>query len=324
VSLALPISGVRARRLLAANRGAIAVLVLLALLMAVGSVLSERFRTPGNILNVYEQSTGLALVSLGQTLAVLTGGIDLSVGSTISLISLLFSGLVDGSSTKAPGLVLALVLLSGAIGVVNGLLVVGLRVHPLIVTLGTGAVLQGCALLYSLVPIGSVPPEFESLAYGRLAGIPIGATLAVLLFAAVALALRFTVAGRLVYMVGDAPDAATLIGLPKNRVLVLVYGVCGAFAGLTGLYLAARFGTGHPYSGADYTLASITPVVVGGTLLSGGRGGVFGTLLGVFLISMLNNVLNFLDVSTQTQLVVQGLVVILAVSVYVERRRKAA
>ncbi len=167
-----------------------------------------------------------------------------------------------------------------------------------------------------------MPIEFDVFAYGTFAGgLSIGATIALALFLLVSFFLNNTRTGRRIYAVGDDAHAADLMGLPRRRILVGVYAASGFFAALTAIYLVSRFSAGQPYTGANYTLASITPVVVGGTMLTGGRGGVIGTLLGVYLVSLLNNMLNFLDISSHYQLVVQGLVIILAVSVYVEKQR---
>ena len=304
--------------------GIIVVVALLAILFIIGIAVSDRFGTSRNLLNIYEQSTGLALVSLGQTLAVLTGGIDLSVGSVISLVSMLTSGLISGEQSMVIPVVIGVLALGLAIGAVNGGVIILTGVHPLIVTLGTGAIIQGIALLYGLGPIGKVPKGFDYFAYGRLpGGISFGATFTMLLFLLTAFLLARTKAGRYIYATGDDPHAATLMGLPTTRIIMLVYMLTGFCSALTGVYLVSRFGVGQPYTGANYTLASITPVVVGGTMLAGGRGGVIGTLLGVYLVSLLNNLLNFLGVSTHLQLVAQGLVIIAAVSVYVEKRRIA-
>ncbi|WP_284777929.1 ABC transporter permease [Agrobacterium sp. lyk4-40-TYG-31] len=304
--------------------GIIVVIALLIILVIIGVAVSDRFGTSRNMLNVYEQSTGLALVSLGQTLSVLTGGIDLSVGSVISLTSMLTSGLINGDQAMVVPVIAGVLVLGILIGAVNGGIIIVTGVHPLIVTLGTGAILQGIALLYGLGPIGKVPKSFDYFAYGRLpGGLSVGATFTVVLFVLVAFLLARTRNGRYIYAVGDDPHAATLMGLPKSRIIMLVYMAVGFFAALTGIYLVSRFGVGQPYTGANYTLSSITPVVVGGTMLAGGRGGVLGTLLGVYLVSLLSNLLNFLGVSTHLQLVAQGLVIIAAVSVYVEKRRIA-
>ncbi len=301
--------------------GLLVVIGLLALLFLFGAFISDRFSSASNLLNVFEQSTGLALVSLGQTMAVLTAGIDLSVGSMISLLSVLLSGTIDGEAARVLPVCLGIMVLGAAIGSLNGLTVIWLKVHPLIVTLGMGALLQGVTLLYTLGPAGSVPFEFDFVAYGRVAGLPVGAVFTIVLFFLVALFLRYVPFGRFIYAVGDDEAGARLMGLPRKRVLVFVYAFSGFCCALTAIYLVGRFGVGNVYTGQNYTLASITPVVVGGTLLTGGRGGVIGTLFGVYLISLLNNLLNFMDISTHYQLIIQGLIIILAVSVYVEKKR---
>lgn len=303
--------------------GLLGVVVLIAAVFILGVTLTDRFLSLGNIVNVYEQSTDLALVSLGQTLAILTGGIDLSVGSLISLTSCLTSGLINGDPNRVIPVVLAVLALGTVIGLLNAGLVIVLRVHPLIVTLGMSAILQGATLFYAMGPIGKVPRNFNFLAYGRIAGLPVGATIAVLLFILTALLLRYLPLGRQIYAVGDDDDAARLAGLRRTQVLLLVYGASGFCCAATGLYLVARFGAGQPYTGVNYTLTSITPVILGGTALSGGRGGVIGTLFGAYLISLVNNLLNFMDVSKHYQLIAQALIIILAVSVYMDRRRTA-
>ncbi|HEY3597546.1 MAG TPA: ABC transporter permease [Paraburkholderia sp.] len=312
------------RHHVAPNGAAYAVTALLIVLFVAGASVSDRFATVPNLLNVHQQATGLALVALGQTLAILTGGIDLSVGSLISVTATLTSGLADNPYGGWPTAIAAVLLLSLVVGLVNGWLVLWLRVHPLIITLGMGAVLQGAILYYSTGPAGNVPDGFDSLAYGRYAGIPVTATIVVLLYLAVSFFMRHLKLGRYVYMVGDDEYAATLSGLPRSRVILFVYMFSAVCAGLTGIYLAAQFGSGQPYLGANYTLASITPVVVGGTVLSGGRGGVIGTLLGVYLLSLLNNLINFVGIPSHYQLIVQGVAIIVAVSVNLQRKRVAA
>jgi ribose transport system permease protein len=236
---------------------------------------------------------------------------------------MLTSGLIDGDPARVVPVVAAVLLIGTLIGALNGALTVLLRVHPLIVTIGMASVLQGAGLLYSLNPPGSVPLEFEAFAYGRVAGVPIAGAIMLALFLAVGIFLRSSRLGRQIYAVGGDPFAARLIGIPHDKVIIVAYALSGLFAALTAVYLVSRLGIGDPWAGQGWALRSITPVVVGGTLLAGGRGGVSGTLLGVFLISLLNNLLNYLDVSTYYQWIIQGLIIIVAVSVYVERRRRA-
>lgn len=298
------------------------VLGLIIALAIVGTLVSDRFATTRNVTNILEQSTALAIVSLGQTLTVLTGGIDLSVGSIISLSGVLLSGTTNGDGSMVFPAILMVLALGAFIGCVNTAAIIWLKVHPLVVTLGTGAALQGFTLLYTKGPAGKMPLGFDALAYNRFLGIPIGTYVIVGLFLLTAAFLRYSRYGRCVYAVGDDAEGAKLMGLPYAKVILFVYVVSGLLSALTAIFLVSRFGVGQPYTGANFTLASITPVVVGGTILAGGRGGVIGTLLGVFLVSLLNNVLNYMDISSHYQLIVQGLIVIAAVSVYVERKRK--
>ena len=297
------------------------VAALIVVLAVVGAVASDRFRTSDNILNVLEQSTALGIASLGQTLAILTGGIDLSVGSLISLCSVLLSGITNSDPAMVAPALVVILLLGIFVGITNAAAVIWLGVHPLIVTLGMGAVLQGITLLYTLGPAGGMPSEFNDFAYGRVLGLPVGAVMTLVLFLVVGAFLRHVRIGRYIYAIGDDRVAAKVMGLPRTKVLLLAYGFSGATASLAAAFLVARFGVGQPYTGQNFTLSSITPVVVGGTMLSGGRGGIGGTLLGVYLVSLLNNVLNFMDVSSHYQLIVQGLVVIIAVSAYVEKTK---
>ncbi|MCQ8242209.1 ABC transporter permease [Rhizosaccharibacter radicis] len=297
--------------------------MLMAIIVAIGALVADRFLRPANLANVFEQATDLALVALGQSLTVLTGGIDLSVGSLISLLSVLTSGLIDGNGAMVLPVCAGVILLGVLVGTLNGCGVVLLKIHPLIVTLGMGAVLQGVALLYTRSPVGGIPDGFDSIAYGRIGGLSVGGIAVLLIFVAVAVLLRRTATGRAIYAVGDDRHAATLLGLKVRRVTILVYAASGLFSALTAIYLVARFGSGQPYTGADYTLSSVTPVVVGGIVLSGGRGNVLGTLLGAYLLALLNNLLNFLHVPTQIQLVAEGLIIMAAVAVHVEREKRA-
>jgi ribose transport system permease protein len=302
--------------------GLLTVIGLILALVVFGVIVSDSFGTMSNARNVLEQSTPLALVSLGQTLVIITGGIDLSVGSMVSLASVLLSGITNGDPTMM-WVAIAVILAAGAlVGLINAGASIYLGVHPLVVTLGMGAILQGVTLLYTQTPIGKMPKGFDEIAYGRILGLPIGAVFTIVVFVLTAVFLRKVPLGRYIYATGDDATGAQLMGLPRRKVLLFVYAFCGLMASVAAIFLVARLGSGQPYTGQNYTLTSITPVVVGGTLLSGGRGGVIGTLMGVYLVSLLNNLLNFLDLSTHYQLIVQGLIVIVAVSVYVENRKR--
>ena len=303
--------------------GLLTVIALILILVVFGMIVSDKFGTASNAVNILEQSSALALVSLGQTLVIITGGIDLSVGSMVSLASVLLSGITDGDPTMMWAALITIMAVGILVGLINAGASIYLGVHPLIVTLGTGAILQGLTLLYTQTPIGKMPKGFDELAYGRIFGLPIGAVFTLVAFVLTAIFLRKAPLGRYIYATGDDALCAQLMGLPRKRVLFVAYAFCSLMASVAAIFLVARLGAGQPYTGQNFTLTSITPVVVGGTLLSGGRGGVIGTLMGVYLVSLLNNLLNFMDLSSHYQLIVQGLIVIIAVSVYVENKKRA-
>ena len=296
---------------------------LVACVLLIGISVSGRFGTFSNFMNVLEQAAALGFVSLGQTLVVLVGGIDLSIGAVVTASSVLLAGTVEDNHALMLPMLFAVLAAGAAFGALNGVITIRTGVHPLVVTLGTATVLNGLVLLYTLQPTGGVPFWFEEFAYGRVGGIPIAGIAMLLCFVAIGLLLRSTGLGRALYAVGGNPEAARLSGLSSGRVTIFAYAACGFFAALAGAYFVSRTGTGDPRVGDPMTLASITPVVVGGTILAGGRGGVLGTLLGVILISLLNNVLNYMSVSTFLQWVIQGTIIILAVSIFVARKRRA-
>ncbi|MEI5667825.1 ABC transporter permease [Bosea sp. CCNWLW174] len=292
----------------------VAVVGLLAFVVATGFLVSERFGTLRNFTNALEQAAALGFVSLGQTLVVLAGGIDLSIGALVSALTVMISTLCHAYPDLAPLIILLALLVGAAVGAFNAGVTLALRVHPLIVTIGTAVILNGLTLMVTRQPTGSAPIWLEEFAFGRVLGLPVAGVAMLVAFTVVGLWLARHPHGRRIYAVGGSLDAARLTGIPVRRTTVLVYAASGMLAALAAIYYVARTGTGDPLVGEPLTLASITPVVVGGTLLGGGKGGVVGTLLGVFLISFLNNLLNYMNVSTFLQWVVQGLIIIAAVS----------
>lgn len=301
----------------------IIVIVLLIALLVAGSMVSDRFLTSRNFSNLFQQMVVLGLASLGQTLVILLAGIDLAVGSLVGAVTVFLANFLDWQ----PGLIWLGVLIAlvgaTAVGALNGALIVLLRIHPLIVTLGMSSVIFGATLMYRKTPGGSVPAVFEEIAYGKIFGIPYPAIAMVVIFSIAGIWLTRTRIGRMMYLVGGNHEAARLNGIPVSRITILAFALSGLCAGLAALFLTARTGVGDPRIGAALTLQSITPVVVGGTILAGGRGGVFGTFLGVLLVSMLNNFLNFSGFSSFYQWVVQGIIIIVAVGLHTHKRRSA-
>lgn len=299
----------------------IASVALVALIVA-GLTMTERFGTFRNFSNLLEQAAPLGMLALGQMLVVLAGGIDLSIGAIVTATSVFVAALCDTYPELAPLILMATLILGILIGAINGLIINGSGVHPLIVTLGTSSVLGGVVLLYTMKPVGGVPIWLEDFAYGEAGGIPFVVMITIAAFLILGLVLRSTRTGQSIYAVGGNPVAAKAVGISVNRVTILAYAASGFFAALAGIYFACRTGTGDPRVGDAMTLASIVPVVVGGTMLGGGVGTVFGTAIGVALVSVLGNVLNYMNVSTFVQWVVQGIVILAAVSIYVDRSRK--
>lgn len=297
----------------------LAVGALLLAVMATGAYVSDRFASVGNLMTVAEQAAPLGFVALGQTLVVLSGGIDLSVGAVATAAAVLLAATVDGNGAIVVPALVGVLAAGAAVGAANGLIAVRTGVHPLIVTLGTSTVLTGVVFLYTLQPTGKVPFWFEEFAFGRVLGLPVAGLVMALAFVAVGLLLTRTPLGRALYAVGGNAEAARLSGIDAGRVVVFAYAASGFFAALAGAYLVSRTGVGDPRAGDALTLASIAPVIIGGTILGGGRGGTTGTLLGVLLLSLLGNLLNYMNVSTFIQWVLQGLVIIAAVSLHAGR-----
>lgn len=300
----------------------IVILLLLAVVTA-GFVLSDRFGTLRNFTNVLEQSAALGFASLGQALVVLVGGIDLSIGAVVTASTVLMASVVEINPVLMVPMIFATLLFGATIGFLNGYVTIKTGVHPLIVTLGTASILNGAVLIFTLQPTGGVPYWFEEFAYGRIGGVlPISGLVMLLCFALVWAFLRYTETGRAFYAVGGSPEAARLTGIRSNRIILMAYSASGFFAAMAGAYFVSRTGVGDPRVGDPITLASITPVIIGGLILGGGKGNILGVLLGVFLISLLSNLLNYMNVSTFIQWVIQGLIIIFAVSIYVSKGKK--
>jgi ribose transport system permease protein len=297
--------------------------VALLVTLVVGVIAVPNFATAANADAILRQAAVLGVVALGQTFVVLTGGIDLSVGMLMGLVTVLANGIMAGD----PGLmvpVLLVALVCGLLtGLANGLGITLARVDPLIVTLAMLSVLQGAIFLYTDRTVGSAPAAFRELAYGSIGPVPMPALVLGLLAVACWVVLTRTPFGRYVYALGSDPLNARRAGIPVDRVRLAAYVMCGLLAAVAGLLLAARLGSGFTGAGAGFELSSIVAVVVGGTALSGGRGGVTGTIAAVLLLTILSTMLNLLGVSPFAQRVINGVVIVVAVAVYTSRRREA-
>jgi ribose transport system permease protein len=281
------------------------------------------YLTGEGFVGLTQRMVGLGIVALGQTLVILVGSIDLSVANLISVSAVLASFIMKGEPAMIAPAVMAVLALSAAVGLVNGLIIARLDVNPLIATLGVGLILQGLLSASFSNFAGSVPAAFQAFAYGRIGPLPWSVLLLFVLAFAIWLLLSRTRFGAHLYATGGNRDGARLAGIRTERVMIGAHVLCSLMAGLTGLYLASRLRAGAPWVGRDgvYDLESIAVVVIGGTLLAGGRGGVWGTLAGVFLFATLDAVFNMTGIDAFPKQVLRGAIVILAVAVYAVRSK---
>ncbi|RBM22500.1 ABC transporter permease [Prauserella sp. PE36] len=315
-----------AQRLSRVLQPTVVVYLALVLLLIAGSILvgvrGGVLLDQGGILNILTRSTALGLVAIGQTMVILTGKLDLSVAYLIGLCSLI------GAETMAgdPGMIVPAVLLTLAcaagVGLVNGLVITKLKVNAFIATLGTALVIRGYLESAYSGPAGEVPRAFQHLGYARIGPIPVSALLMVALAALAWWYLMRTKGGYHVYAVGGDEEVARFSGIRTDRTIIKVHVLCAVAAGLAGLFLASRLGSGAPWVGVDagYDLESIAAVVLGGTLLAGGRGGVAGTIGGVLILATLDTIFDDLGVTPFFKDVVRGAVLIIAVALYARRR----
>lgn len=281
------------------------------------------YLTGEGFVGLTQRMVALGIVALGQTLTILVGSIDLSVANLISVAAVLASFIMKGEPAMIAPAVLAVLALSAAVGLVNGLIIARLDVNPLIATLGVGLILQGLLSASFSNFAGSVPAAFQAFAYGRIGLLPWSVLLLFVLAFAIWLLLTRARFGAHLYATGGNRDGARLAGIRTERVMIGAHVLCSLMAGLTGLYLASRLRAGAPWVGRDgvYDLESIAVVVIGGTLLAGGRGGVWGTLAGVFLFATLDAVFNMTGIDAFPKQVLRGAIVILAVAVYAVRSK---
>ena len=305
--------------------GATGPLIGLILLCAFLTFATDSFFSLRNFLNILDQVTVIGIIAVGMTFVILTGGIDLSVGSVLAL-AMMVLGFLNVEAGLPMGVAMPAAIGAAAVaGLISGLLITEFKVPPFIATLAMMSIARGLA---SMITNGSqiigFPPWFNMGAIIRYGGL-LTMTVAVMfvVFALAWLFQRYRQGGRAIYAVGGNPEVARLAGINVNRVTVLVYTACAALSGLAGVLLAARLDAVQPTIGIAYEIDAIAAVVIGGTSLSGGTGGVVGTLIGVLIIGVLRNGLNLLSVSPFLQAVIIGLVIVMAVAAETIKHRRA-
>lgn len=300
-------------------------LIALIVLVVALALLSDRFLTFANERNILLQISVNLCLSIGMTLVILTGGIDLSVGAMLALAGAVAAGLLkNGLTLKALGVVLqftpfgamvAGIAVGFALGLFNGIAITRFKLPPFVATLGMLSIGRGLTMLWTGgFPITDLGARFGFIGAGFWLGIPMAVWISAALVAIFYVVSQRTTLGRYIYAVGGNERATAYSGVDVDRVKLWVYALCGTLAGVAGLIVTARLDAADPKAGLGYELDSVAAVVIGGISLSGGRGSIFGTVLGCLIIGVLNNGLFLLDVSPFWQQVVKGFVIIAAVA----------
>ncbi|MFZ5808263.1 MAG: ABC transporter permease [Chloroflexota bacterium] len=289
-------------------------MVVFIVLILISASTSDVFFTQRNISNLFRQIVSNGLISLGMLVVILTGGIDLSVGSVVALSAILSAGLQKQMPLE---LAIVIALLAGAlVGVVNGLLVARFKLAPFIVTLATMGAVRGAVYVYSETPQTPSNPAFRELLGGGFIGpVPIAAIIMLACFPVVWFFLNRTTPGRAIVSLGGNEEAVRLAGVNVSAHIVLAYVISGFFSAMAGILLASRLGIAQPSVGAGYELDAIAACVIGGAILGGGAGGAIGTFGGVLTLGLINNLLNLFNVQSYYQQIFKGFIIVLAVMV---------
>lgn len=292
-------------------------LAIIILACAYAAIATPYFFTPRNFASLAIQIAPLVIVALGQFTVIVLGGIDLSAGPNISLATAIASFLIAADSVTGVPAGIALVLLAGlAVGCLNGILVQWFRLPDLVATLSTFSAVAGLALIVRPAPGGLVDPGFTGLVLMRLGYVPVAFIVAVLAVILLEILLLRGRLGMRLYSVGSSPEAAFVAGVPTGRVRFLAYLFCGLMASIAGLIIASRIGSGDPQAGTNFTLLSVTAVVLGGTSVFGGRGTAVGVFLAACLLMVIQNAMNHLQVSAYWQYIFTGALTMAAVAIY--------
>ncbi|MGL5329197.1 MAG: ribose ABC transporter permease [Peptostreptococcaceae bacterium] len=289
----------------------------LVLLIAVVSMLNPAFLSTKNIMNILRQTSVNAIIAAGMTFVILTGGIDLSVGSILGISGAVCASILVSGQNVVMGVIAALTV-GTIIGFLNGFVISKGKLQPFIATLASMTILQGLTLVYTNgnpITLGSneLAMSFGKIGGGTILGIPNPAVIMIIVFAVCYYILNNTRMGRYTYALGSNEEATKLSGLNTDNIKIWVYTISGLLASVAGIIITSRLYSAQPTAGAGYELDAIAAVVLGGTSLNGGKGKISGTIIGALIIGVLSNALNILDVSSYYQTMVKGTVILLAV-----------
>lgn len=288
-------------------------------IIAVSAAVSGNFLTPVNIANVLVRASVVGVVSIGMTIVLLVGGIDLSVSYIMSLTACLLARMLQtqveaGKTGISLGSVLLVLALGCFIGLINGTIIVMRNLEPFIVTLGVGEVISGITMLYTNgAPGGKLTEFWINFGKAELLGIPSTVWVFAVMMAIFIVVLHKTIFGRHIYAIGSNAEAARLTGIKVKINKIMAYVLCGFTASLAGIMLMVRVRIGEPKGASGYDMDAIAAVVIGGTAMSGGKGTLAGTLAGVLIMAIMNNILNLVGVNANLQIVVKGLIILVAV-----------
>ena len=303
-----------------------AMIGVLVLLIIVCSICTEYFLQSSNLLNIIRQISITGILSIAMTFVLLTGGIDLSIGYTMAMVTVLIALLSDLN----PILLVIIALAAGALfGVINGVIIAGIKVPAFIVTLGMKEVLDGIALMISNgSPIANSPEGLKFLGRGKIGGIfPVQAVVFIIICVIAWVILKKTRLGRYTYAIGGNAESSRLCGVNVTKYTIYVYAISGLLSGLCGIMMETQLGMGKSGVGNGYEMDAITAAVIGGTSLSGGVGTVGGTIIGVLIIGILSNFLNLMNVASYNQTIIKGAIVVIASAVqcgnFGNRRKKS-
>jgi ribose transport system permease protein len=310
------------RSFLRRNSPIFVVYALIILFIIIGASNSERFLTERNLGNVARQSAYIGVVALGQMIVVISGGIDLSVGSVVKLTVLLSAILMDGNPDNVAKALILTLGLGLLVGFIHTFLINELKIAPFIVTLASYVILYGVALTVSTTPIGKASRGFLLMYDQKIGPIPVIALFFIVLLLLFMFILQRTRFGKYIYAIGGNLEVAHLSGVPVKLVRYGAYMLCSLLAAITGLLWLMRMGVGDPVIGDGLELHAITAVIIGGTSLFGGRGNVIGTLGGVLLLTVSANLLVMLGVDQFVQGLIQGVIIVAAVALYKQDDRK--
>ena len=293
---------------------------LVAVLLLVGRLISASFWNVTHLLNLLRQTSGLGIITLGQTIVILTGGIDLSNGMVITLVDVLAAGILDGKDDRLILVIFIALGIGVLVGLINGLLFSKVKIPPLICTLGMFGILKGVAYIYTGgAPKGDIPPSLSFIGEGFIGPIPTQVFFLVGFFILVYVIVNWTPYGRNIYAVGGNKRTAYLSGVRTDLVIISVYMASSILAAMTGLILAGYIGTGSLMIGEGYNFNSVAAAVVGGTIFSGGVGSIIGGMGGTLFLTILISLLRFMGLPYSTQLIVQG--TILVIAIYAQTRQ---